>query len=144
MQEVKTRYSLLVAAAAAVLLTVPASASVTFDNPRDVETTVVVRNYNSLDVQVFAVTESGKRFELGTVNQGAERTFALPGRLTNSDQPFQLKVYSLARAVPPSLIDNHVAGVKSRLLSPKDGDQIVLNIRTPLVESFIDRGVTTP
>lgn len=144
MQEVKTRYSLLVAAAAAVFLAVPASASVANDNPRDVDATVVVRNHNLLDVQVFAVTESGKRFELGTVNQGAERTFALPSRLMDTNQPFRLRIYSVTKAVPPSLNYNQIAGVRTKLLSLTDGQKLTLNVRSPLVDSFTDSGVITP
>jgi len=144
MQKVKTRHSVLVAAAAAVLLAVPASASVTIDNPRDTDATIVIRNYNSLDVQVFAVTESGKRFELGIVNRGKEREFALPDRLKDTNQPFRLRIYSVARAVPPSLIDNHVAAVRTKLFSLADGEKLMLNVRSPLIDSFVDRGTAPP
>jgi hypothetical protein len=135
------RRSLLVAAAIAALAMIPAGASATPDNP---DATVLVRNYNSLDVQVFAVTEAGKRFELGTVNRGAERSFVLPDRLMEGGMPFRLKIYSLARATPASVIDNHVAGVKTQLLSPTDGEQILLNVKSPLITSFIDRGTAMP
>lgn len=140
MQKAKARHSLLVVAAAAVLMTLPASASVTFDDPPKTEVTVVVRNFNTLDIEIVAVTESGKRFEVGTVTRGAKRTLALPNRLMASDQPFRLKIYSVASAVPPSIIDNRVAGVRTKLLSPADGEEILLNVRSPLIDSHLDRG----
>ena len=103
-------------------------------------TQIVIRNYNSLDVQIFAVTEGGKRYELGTVKRGAERSFDGPERLVESGVEFRLKIYSLARAVPPSVIDNHVAGVKTQPLSMTVGEELRIMVRSPLVSSFVERG----
>jgi hypothetical protein len=144
MQKAKFHQALLVAAAIAVLAAVPASASVTPPNPAVSEATVVVRNFNSRDVRVVAVTETGKRFELGTVQRSSKRAFKVPDRLLNENEPFVLKVYSLERPTPPSIIDHVVSGVRTQLLSPKNGEEITLNLRIPLTESFIDRSASTP
>ncbi len=147
MQRVKKCHPMFLAALAATLATAPASATsqpVTPDNPPDADATVVVRNYNSLDVQVFAVTEEGKRYELGTVHRASERTLEIPEGLVANSTPFRLKIYSIARAMPASVVDNHVAGVKTQVLEIADGDEIQLTVKSPLVASFIDRGSPTP
>ncbi len=144
MQNAKNRQTLLIAAAIAVLAAVPASASVTPLDPVVTDATVVVRNFNSRDVRVFAVTETGERFELGTVQRSSKRSFKVPDRLLNANEPFVLKIYSLERPMPPSIIDNVVAGVKTQLLSPTNGEEITLTLRIPLTESFIDRNPSIP
>ena len=81
MQRSKFRFSMVAAAALAVVGATPTgqSASLYPDNPNATpQKTVLVRNHNSLDVEVVAVTEAGRRFRLGAVHRGAGRTFILP------------------------------------------------------------------
>jgi len=136
----KTRLSLLAAAAIAFAAPIPASPAQAVDTPPGSDATVLVKNHNSLDVQIFAVTECGKRFELGTVNRNSERSLALPERLLDEATPFRLKIYSLARALQAEYRPKQLAAVKTQPLSPAVGEEIQLNIRSPLVASFIDRG----
>ena len=62
----------------------------------------MVRNHNSLDVDVVAVTEAGRRFLLGSVRHGAGRTFFLPPAVTDGNSRFRLKVYSIDRLAGPA------------------------------------------
>lgn len=146
----KAHRTLLAAAVIAVFAAMPAGATATPNRgvvsvePGRPIAAIVVRNYNSLDVQVFAVTAAGKRFELGRVNRDSERTFELPNRIVENNSEFRLKVYSLARGVPTSVIDNQLEAVKTQLLSPSASDEIVLTVKSPLLASFIDYGSTTP
>jgi hypothetical protein len=77
---------------------------------------------------------------LGTVNRSSERTFDVPACLIDSGVEFRLKIYSLARAVPASVVDNHVAGVKTQPLTMTEGEEIRLVVKSPLATSFIERG----
>jgi hypothetical protein len=91
-------------------------------------------------VQIVAVTEAGKRYRLGTVNHSSERTFDVPDCLIDSGVEFRLKIYSLARTMPASVVDNHIAGVKTQPLTITADEEILLLVKSPLVTSFIDRG----
>ena len=101
MQKSKFRIPLVAAAALAVVGATPTGNGLSSfpDNPTDtlqrVGTTIVVRNHNSLDVEVVAVTEAGRRFQLGAVHRGAGRTFVLPQGVTEGNHQFRLKVYSI-------------------------------------------------
>ena len=145
MQTAKARLPLLAAAIISMMAAMPANAAVPTDEetirkPDATETQVTIRNYNSLDVQIFAVTEAGKRYRLGTVNRSSERSFSVPDCLVDSGIEFRLKIYSLARAVPASVVDNHVAGVKTQPLTVTEGEEIRLMVKSPLLSSFIERG----
>jgi len=108
--------------------------------PRQVDKTVVVRNHNSLDVEIVAVTEAGRRFPLGAVNHGSGRTFVLPRALSESGNSFRLKIYSIAPKVGPSITTRYLGAVKTQLLSPSSTGSIVLQVQSPLASTFIDRG----
>jgi hypothetical protein len=145
MQTAKARLPVIAAAIISMIAATPANAAVPADKdpirkPDATETQVVIRNYNSLDVQIVAVTEAGKRYRLGTVNRSSERTFDVPDCLIDSGVEFRLKIYSLARAVPASVVDNHVAGVKTQPLTMTEGEEIRLVVKSPLATSFIERG----
>jgi len=118
--------------------------AVSDDNPEHVQqqdqTTVLVRNHNSLDVEVVAVTERGRRFRLGAVFSGAGRSFDLPRDLCQGNDPFRLKVYSIGRKVGPSVVNHYLEAIKTQPLSPNAGGEIVLQVQSPLSDSYIDRG----
>ena len=148
MQNSKYRIPLVAAAALALVGATPTGhhPSSFPDNPTDTpqssETTIVVRNHNSLDVEVVAVTEAGKRFRLGSVNRGAARTFELPECVEESNQQFRLKVYSIDRPAAPSIVNHYLDAVKTQLLSSSVGGEIVLQVHSPLSDSFIDRAAS--
>jgi hypothetical protein len=117
MQRSKFRFPMVAAAALAVVGATPTgqSASLYPDNPDATpQKTVLVRNHNSLDVEVVAVTEAGRRF--------------------------RLKVYSIGQKVGPSLVNHYVDAVKTQLLSSSVEGELVLQVHSPLANSFIDRG----
>lgn len=145
MHTAKARLPVVAAAIISMIAATPANAAPTTDKdpirmPDATETQVVIRNYNSLDVQIVAVTEAGKRYRLGTVNRSSERSFEVPDCLIGTGVEFRLKIYSLARAVPPSVVENHVAGVKTQPLTMTEGEEIRLVVKSPLATSFIERG----
>jgi hypothetical protein len=74
------------------------------------------------------------------VNCGSERSFSIPKNLVDSGVEFRLKIYSLARAVPASFVNNYVAAVKTQPLSVTEGEEVRLMVKDPLVASFIERG----
>jgi hypothetical protein len=135
----------IAAAALAVVGATPTghSDAVFADNPevtpQRITATVFVRNHNSLDVEVVAVTEAGRRFRLGSVYSGAGREFELPADVCDGSDPFRLKVYSIGRKVGPSVANHYLEAVKTQPLSPNSGE-IVLQVHSPLSASFIERG----
>lgn len=143
MEQTTTHQALLAVTAVAMLLTMPVAASEPSDAPPNPDATVLVRNNNYLDVQIFAVTEAGKRFELGTVTHGRERTFPLPNQLLENNEQFRLKICTLSRGMPTSIIDNHVAAVKTQPLALNPDAQISLTVASRLKNSYVDRGLTS-
>jgi hypothetical protein len=137
-------FSLIAAALVAVSGTSAANAITSdrkdvLDIPQGPDATVVVRNYNnSLRVEIHAVTEAGRRFQLGVVNQASERTFELPDRLADGSTQFRLKVYSFVPPDPRSAVRDYREGVKTRPLFMTAGEKIVLIVANPLARSFID------
>ncbi len=146
MQKSKFRLPVVAAAALAVVGATPTGPAVPShpDNPADTpnssEATVLVRNQNSSDVDVVAVTETGRRFLLGAVRQGAGRTFVLPRAVTDGSCRFRLKVFSIDRLMGPSSVNQYVDAAKTQPLSVQAGGEIVLQVQNPLANSFIDRG----
>ena len=146
MQRSKFQFPVVAAAALAVVGATPIGhpASIYDENPtgppQTTVATVLVRNHNSLDVEVVAVTEAGRRYRLGAVNRGAGRTFVVPQGISANSDRFRLKVYSIGRQVGPSLVNHYVDAVKTQLLSSSGGEEIVLQVHSPLSNSFIDRG----
>jgi hypothetical protein len=139
-------FALIAAAFLALLGTTTANAMPTdcrdgLDTPQAREATVVVRNTdNWLRVEVYAVTEAGRRFHLGVVNRASVRTFKLPDPLADGSTQFRLKVYSLRPPDPASALQVYLEGVKTRPLSMTEGETIMLTVASPLTRSFIDRG----
>lgn len=146
MQRSKFRISMVAAAALAVVGATPTGQSESNypDNVavtrRHTEATVLVRNHNSLDVEVVAVTEVGRRFQLGSVRRGSGRTFVLPRGVTDNSNQYRLKVYTIGQQGGPSLVNRYVDAVKTQLLSSSVGGELVLQVHSPLANSFIDRG----
>ncbi len=108
--------------------------------PQPVPTTVTINNHNSLNVEVVAVTESGRRFRLGSVRRGAERTFDLPDCVCEGTGLFRLKIYTVGRKLGPSWLEYPLEAVKTRPISPATGGDLVLQVQSPLSDSFIDHG----
>jgi hypothetical protein len=146
MRKSTLRVPAIAAAALAVVGAAPAghALSVNPNNPADIQqgaqVTVLVRNHNALDVEVVAVNESGRRFQLGAVHADAGRTFVLPRDLTDGDGQFRLKVYTVDRLVGSHLVKHYLEAVKTQPLSLSAGNEIVLQVQSRLANSFIDRG----
>jgi len=140
------RIPVIASAALAVVGAAPAGHSVSDhpNNPADVpqqaEATVLVRNHNPLDVEVVAVTDAGRRFRLGEVNGDAGGTFVLPQTLTDGSGQFRLKVYSLETRVGSFLVNRYLEAVNTQPLSVSPGSAIVLQVVSPLRNSFVDGG----
>jgi hypothetical protein len=138
---------MLTALAAATLLaalgtapahaTQPAGPQDALDTPQGTNATVMVRNYNMADVEIYAVSEAGRRFHLGTVNRMSGRTLALPATLVNGTQ-FRLKIYTYEPRRAASVVRRLTEGVKTNALSISAGQQIELMVNSPLTESFIN------
>ncbi len=146
MQKSKLGIPVVAAAALAVVGATPTGQSasnypdVAAVTRRNIEATVLVRNHNSLDVEIVAVTEVGRRFRLGSVRRGGGRTFVLPRGVTENSNQYRLKVYAIGQQVGPSLVNHYVDAVKTQLLSSSVDGELVLQVHSPLASSFIDRG----
>ena len=104
-------------------------------------TTVIVTNYNPLDIDVVAITEAGRRYRLGSVRgNGGGRSFDLPRDLCEANDLFRLKIYSIGRSMGPSLLTHYLQAVRTLPLAPNTESEIVLRVRSPLTQSFIDQG----
>lgn len=103
---------------------------------------VEVRNYNSADIEVYAVSEEGRRFHIGTVNRLSQKVLALPSCLSAGEQ-FRLKIYTYAPRPPASVVRRLVEGVKTNPLSASAGQKIELVVNNPLTDTFINH-VTGP
>lgn len=140
----KARLSML-AAALILLAAVPATAAVpgsardAADQPQGGSTaTVVVSNFNTLDVEIYAVTEEGRKFPLGVVNRVSSRSLALPNRLADGTTQFRLKIYSVQPSQVHSAYRKYLKGVKTAALAVEQGSTISLMVGDPLTDSFIN------
>jgi hypothetical protein len=129
--------------AAAALLTTVAAVPATASEPENLvrpqrsQAVVQVRNYNRADVEVYAVSEGGRRFRLGTVSRQSERTLAVPGFLTDGSL-FRLKIYTYEPRRPASMVRKLTHGVKTNPLSARSGQTIELIVNDPLTDTFIN------
>lgn len=135
----QTRRAVLAAAALLLLAGLPALAEGPESPvPQGTPATVSVHNYNTLDVEVYAVTESGRRFRLGAVNRISQRALALPDQLTDGTTEFRLKIYSFRPREAASAYRRYLQGVKTNPLSAKAGELIPLIVTDPLVNSYVN------
>ncbi len=146
MQKSSIGVTLVAAVALTVLGAAPAEEAPT-DDPAKVsdvqqqtEQTLLVRNHNSLDVEVVAMSEMGRRFRLGVVNHGGGRTFVLPKGVADAGAPFRVKVYSIARKIGASVFDHYLQAVMTQPLSAAGAGPIVLHVKCPLTDSFVESG----
>ncbi len=144
MRSYKARLSML-AAALLFLAAVPATAAVTGDAPDAPDrpqgsptATVAVNNFNTLDVEIYAVTEEGRKYPLGVVNRVSSRTLALPDPLADGSTQFRLKIYSVQPSQVHSAYRKYLRGVKTGVLAVGEGSTISLMVGDPLTDSFIN------
>ncbi len=139
----RIRFSLGAAALLAVLGPLPLGAAVPTDRtetpeaPKNNEATVLVCNHNTLDVVVYAVSEAGKRFRLGTVRGSSNHAMTLPRQLADGSTQFRLRIYSLRPSQAASAARGYLQAVKTNPLAASGGDKIMLYVMRPLTESFI-------
>ena len=131
--------ALLFLAAVPATATTPGSAPDQPDRPQGSPTaTVVVNNFNTLDVEIYAVTEEGRKFALGVVNRVSSRSLALPDRLADGTTQFRLKIYSVQPSHVHSAYRKYLRGVKTAALAVGQGSTISLMVGDPLTDSFIN------
>ena len=140
----KARIPMVAAAFLALLAAMPASAAVPTDPGNALDTarqgtshaTIEIRNDNSRDVEVYAVTEAGQRNLLGFVRPSSARTFQLPHRLVDAGTPFRIKVYSFEH-IARSALPVYLEGVKTRVLTANAGEKVTIRLGNPLLQSAI-------
>jgi hypothetical protein len=135
----------MLAAALLLLAAVPAAATIHGTTPDAVDqlqgssvATVVVSNFNTLDVEIYAVTEEGRKFPLGVVNRVSTRNLALPDQLADGSTEFRLKIYSVRPSTVHSAYRKYIKGVKTAALAVGQGSTISLMVGDPLTDSFIN------
>ena len=135
----------MLAAAAMLLAAAPASAGPA-DTPADTlgpqqgssVATVTVNNFNILDVEIYAVTEEGLRFPLGTVNRSSKRNLALPDKILDGTTEFRLKIYSIQPEYRPSAYVRYAGAVKTAVLYGTAETSISLVVGDPLTDSYVN------
>ena len=95
-------------------------------------TTLYVKNRNSQDVVVYAITETGKRHAIGTVNGLRDRKFTIPASLVNGGVDFRLAVYGLGIEGPYNYLRKIHRGVKTNPIQVTPGGTIELLVGQPL------------
>jgi hypothetical protein len=99
---------------------------------------VKVNNLNAMDVDVYAVTEAGRKFALGTVYRASARSLALPEQIADGATEFRLKIYSVRPSFAPSSYKDYLKGVKTTTLSAAPGSTLSLIVGDPLTDSFVN------
>ena len=139
----KARIPMVAAAFLALLVVMPAGAAVptdpgdALDTPQGTSQAIVeIRNDNSRDVEVYAVTEAGRRYRLGFVSPSSTRTLQLPHQIVDARTPFRIKVYSFEHRAGSALA-HYLEGVKTRVLTPNAGEEITLWLTRNLTESAL-------
>jgi len=98
---------------------------------------VEVDNRNAQEVVVYAVTEGGDRYRLGTVNRLSTNEFAIPAELADGSTQFRLKVYSYDVPKSYTRLLRIREAVKTHLLAASPGETIRLLVEARLAESYI-------
>jgi len=139
----KARMPVVAAAFLALLAAMPASAAVPTDPGDALDTpqgtshaTVEILNDHWTDVEVYAVTEAGRRYRLGFVSSSSMQNFQLPRWLVDARTPFRIKVYSFEHRAGSALA-HYLEGVKTRVLTPNAGEEITIWLTSNLSESAI-------
>ena len=126
-----------------LLVALPASAAVQTDPGDALDTpqstshaTVQILNNHWTDVEVYAVTEAGRRYRLGFVSPSSTRTLQLPHQIVDARTPFRIKVYSFEHR-GGSALAHYLEGIKTRVIVPNAGEEITLWLTRNLSESAI-------
>jgi hypothetical protein len=104
---------------------------------QDDEATVKIDNRNALEVVVYAVTDDGDRYRLGSVHRLSTAELAVPTKLADGDTQFRLKVYSYEATRAYNHVSRARAAVKTQPLTAAAGDTIRLLVEARLTESYI-------
>ena len=139
----KAQIPVVAAAFLALLAAMPAGAAVPTDPGDSLDTpqgtshaTVEILNDHWTDVEVYAVTEAGRRYRLGFVSPSSTRTLQLPHQVVAARTPFRIKVYSFEHRAGSALA-HYIEGIKTRVLTPNAGEEITLWLTRNLSESAI-------
>lgn len=140
----KTTTALAAALLLAAASTTSANAAVTndedrsLDAPQGAEARVLVQNDNIRDVEVYAISEDGKRVRLGMVARLTGKTFNLPAWMADGSTQFRLKIYAYESQAAASATRRILTAVKTNPLSASDGEAITLMVGSPLTNSYIN------
>jgi len=100
------------------------------------QATLKVDNRNTLDVVVYAVTDNGERYRLGSVHRLSTADLPLPAELANGATQFRLKVYSYEGG-PYINIAKARAAVKTQPLVTSPGQTLQLLVEARITESHM-------
>ena len=102
--------------------------------------TVLVHNWNSHDVEVYAEQDDGRQIKLGVVLTMTDRTFTLPDWLSDGKTEFRLRMMCMLPEDPRSALIQYHEAVRTQPMSSSTGNEIVVDLADPLSESTISDG----
>lgn len=138
-----TRYPVAAAAILALLGTMPPAAEARADDrdaikaAKNADARILVRNSNSLDIEVHVIAQSGRRFRLGKVRRMSNRAFLLPEWFADGRAEIVVKVYAFAPPAAGSAMRRYLQGVETKPFPANVGENLRLEVTDPLTESFI-------
>ncbi len=100
------------------------------------QATLKVDNRNTLDVVVYAVTDNGNRYRVGSVHRLSTADLPLPAELADGATQFRIKVYSV-EAGPYVRLAKARAAVKTQPLVTAPGQTLQFLVEARITESHI-------
>ncbi|MEJ2238825.1 MAG: hypothetical protein P8X82_11055 [Gemmatimonadales bacterium] len=100
------------------------------------QATLKVDNRNILDVVVYAVTDSGDRYRLGSVHRLSTADLPIPAELADGATTFRLKVYSYEKVSYMNVATAHAA-VKTQPIVTAPGATLQFLVEARITESHI-------
>lgn len=101
------------------------------------ESTVLYVDNRNRSAHVYAVTTTGRRLLLGTVNAASTKEFEIPPSLVENGEVLQVKVYPVHREGRFNEIRPEGRGIKTAPTSITAGDRIELTLESDLSESTV-------
>jgi len=100
------------------------------------QATVTINNRNTLEVVVYAVTDEGVRYRLGSVHSKSTADLTLPAKLADGATQFRIKVSTYERGLY-SPIPVARDAVKTQPMVVSAGETIVFLVQPHLTDSHI-------
>ena len=105
--------------------------------PGSEETVLLVNNRNSTDMSVYAVSRTGIRKWIGTVDALSTKEFSISSRLLEGDKDFRIKVYPLGPVGRLNYLRAEGSGIKTHPIPVTAGDRIELLLGNSLDQSTL-------